>query len=212
MILNLGGIANLTILDPDPSLVFGFDTGPANALLDRLASRISGGSLACDQDGRLARRGTVNAALLDDLLNNDPFLASRPPKSTGFEMYGDEFLARAAGAHGGWDADLMATLTEFTARSIAMALDRFAADPPADAIIVAGGGARNPALLGRIARAVAPVPVVLSDDVGVPTMAREAMGFAVLANEAILGHPTALPGVTGARRPVILGKWSLPSP
>jgi anhydro-N-acetylmuramic acid kinase len=212
VILNLGGIANLTILDPDPSRVFGFDTGPANALLDRLAIRLSGGALACDQDGHLSRKGTVNAALLDDLLNSDPFLARRPPKSTGFEMYGDEFLARAAGSHGGWDADLMATLTEFTARSIALALERFASDPPADEIIVAGGGARNPALLERITRAVAPVPVLLSDDVGVPTMAREAMGFAVLANEALLGHPTALPGVTGARRPVVLGKWSLPSP
>jgi anhydro-N-acetylmuramic acid kinase len=210
VVLNLGGIANITVLDADPARVVGFDTGPANTLLDRLAGQLFDGALTCDLDGRLARSGTVNEGLLRDLLEGDPFLRRSPPKSTGFEMYGEEFLARAADSHGGRDAHLMATLTEFTARSIAGALERFVADPPADEIIVAGGGARNPALLERIEAAVAPVPVRLSDDVGVPGAAREAMGFAVMANEALLGHPTSLPGVTGAGRPVILGKWSFP--
>jgi anhydro-N-acetylmuramic acid kinase len=209
VILNLGGIANVTILDAGPARVFGFDTGPANALLDRLARHLSGGTAACDEDGRLARSGTVNAALLDTLLGDDPYLARRPPKSTGFEMYGDAFLARVIEAHTGSGADLMATLTEFTARTIALALDRFVTDPPATEIIVAGGGVQNPALFERIEAAVAPIPVRRSETLGVPAAAREAMGFAVLANEALLGHPTTLPGVTGASRPVILGKWSL---
>ncbi|AGA28895.1 anhydro-N-acetylmuramic acid kinase [Singulisphaera acidiphila] len=211
VILNLGGIANVTILDPDPDRVFGFDTGPANSLLDRLAVQLSGGELTCDLDGRLARSGTVNAALLDDLLTTDPFLQRRPPKSTGFEMYGDAFLERAVAAHGRRDHDLMATLTEFTARSITKALDRFVVDPPVGEIIVAGGGARNPALMERIRANMNPVPVRDSEEVGVSSSAREAMAFALFANEALLGHPTSLPSVTGARTPVILGKWSFPS-
>ena len=116
-ILNLGGIANLTVLDADPSRVFGFDTGPANAPLDRLARHLSGGELGCDQDGRFARAGRINKVLVDGLLERDHFLARHPPKSTGFEMYGDAFVARAAEQHGGYDADLMATLTEFTRKS-----------------------------------------------------------------------------------------------
>ena len=211
VILNLGGIANVTVLDPDPNRVFGFDTGPANSLLDRLAFQLSGGELTCDLDGRLARSGTVNSALLDDLLKTDPFLKRRPPKSTGFEMYGDAFLERVAAAHGRRDQDLMATLTEFTARSIAMALDHFVADPPVGEIIVAGGGSRNPALMERIRAIMSPVPVRDSEEVGVSSSAREAMAFALFANEALLGHPTSLPSVTGARTPVILGKWSFPS-
>ncbi len=208
VVLNLGGIANITVLDPDPSQVFGFDTGPANALLDRLALRISGGQMACDQDGHLARSGVVNDGLLNDLIQNDSFLTRKPPKSTGFEMYGDTFLDRAAQAHGKTDADLMATLTEFTARSIALALQSFMPNASSTELIVAGGGVRNPALLDRIKANVAPVQVRLSDELGVPVTAREAMGFAVLANEALLGHPTTLPSVTGARHPVVLGKWS----
>lgn len=209
VVLNLGGIANVTVLSDDPARVFGFDTGPANALLDRLAIRLSRGTLACDLDGHLARSGTINRGLLEKLLANDPFLARRPPKSTGFEMYGDAFLTAAAEAHGREDADLMATLVEFTARSISRALADFLPDGPADELIVAGGGVRNPALLERIRAAMDPVPVRLSEDVGVPSMAREAMGFAVLANEALLGHTTSLPAVTGATRPTVLGKWSL---
>ena len=121
-ILNLGGIANLTVLDDDPARVFGFDTGPANAPLDRLARRLSGGALACDRDGQFARAGRVNEPLLAELLEHDPFLSRRPPKSTGFEMYGDAFVNRAVASHGGLDADLMATLTEFVARSVAVGI------------------------------------------------------------------------------------------
>lgn len=211
VILNLGGIANVTILDADPQRVIGFDTGPANALIDRLAGRLSAGTLACDVDGRIARSGRVNETLLGDLLRTDLFLAQPPPKSTGFEMYGDAFLDRALAMHGRLDADLMATLTEFTARTIALAVGPFVTDPRAVEIVIAGGGVRNPALVERIAANVAPVPVRSADELGVPACAREAMGFAVLANEALFGHPTALPRVTGARHPTVLGKWSFPS-
>ena len=210
-ILNLGGIANLTVLDEDPARVFGFDTGPANAPLDRLARRLSDGALACDRDGRLARSGRVNEALLAELLEDDPFLARRPPKSTGFEMYGDAFVARAAARHGGLDADLMATLTEFVARTVAAGIVQCGRlGPPVEEVVAAGGGLRNPALMDRIAALIAPIPVRPSDDFGVPSDAREAMAFAVLADMTLRGLPACLPPVTGAPAPKRLGKLSFP--
>jgi anhydro-N-acetylmuramic acid kinase len=211
-VLNLGGIANVTVLDADPTRVFGFDTGPANAPLDRLARRLSGGALPYDRDGALARAGRVDEPLLDELLQSDPFLARRPPKSTGFEMYGDAFLDRASARLGRVDVDLMATLTEFVARSVADALTRHVrVEPPIDELVVAGGGAKNPALLGRIAALLAPVRVRRSDDLGVPSDAREAMGFAVLADLTLRGLSASLPAVTGSRHATTLGKISLPA-
>ena len=210
-VLNLGGIANVTVLDPDPGRILGFDTGPANALLDRLAFRLTGGALAFDRDGRLARSGKVNESVVETLLASDPYLERTPPKSTGFEMYGDDFVARAVALHGGLDADLMATLTEFTARTVALAFDRHVrVDPPVREVVAAGGGVKNPALMDRIIARLHPIRVRLSDEFGVPSDAREAMGFAVLADLALRGRTTSLPAVTGARRPVVLGKWCLP--
>ncbi len=210
-VLNLGGIANVTVLGPDPSQILGFDTGPANALLDRLAFRLSDGALAFDQDGRLARSGKVNVSVVETLLEGDPYLARTPPKSTGFEMYGDDFVARAEALHGGLDADLMATLTEFTARSVALAFDRHVGvDSPVQEVVAAGGGVKNPALMDRIIGLLHPIRVRLTDEFGVPSDAREAMGFAVLADLALRGRTTSLPAVTGSRRPVVLGKWCLP--
>jgi anhydro-N-acetylmuramic acid kinase len=210
-ILNLGGIANLTVLDDDPARVFGFDTGPANAPLDRLARRLSGGALACDRDGRFARAGRVDDSLLAELLEHDPYLARRPPKSTGFEMYGDAFVDRAAGRHGGFDGDLMATLVEFVARSVAVGIRQCdALGPPIEEIVAAGGGVQNPVLMERIAALVAPVPVRRSDELGVPSDAREAMAFAVLADMTLRGSAAMLPPVTGAAAPKLLGKLSFP--
>jgi anhydro-N-acetylmuramic acid kinase len=207
-VLNLGGIANITVLDHDPERVFGFDTGPANSLLDRLARRLSRGELDCDRDSRIASAGQINEELVETLLKTDPYLARRPPKSTGFEMYGDAFIDRAAALHGGVDANLMATLTEFTARSVAGAFAQFV--QPIDEVIAAGGGVCNPVLIQRIRELLAPARLLRSDDLGVPIEAREAMAFAILANEAIHGHTTSLPAVTGARRPAVLGKFCLP--
>jgi anhydro-N-acetylmuramic acid kinase len=207
-VLNLGGIANITVLDPDPARVFGFDTGPANSLLDRLAHRLSRGELDCDRDSQIASAGKVNEELVETLLKIDPYLGRRPPKSTGFEMYGDTFIDRAAALHGGIDANLMATLTEFTARSVAGAFAQFV--PPVDEVIAAGGGVCNPVLIQRIGELLAPAKLLRSDDLGVPIEAREAMAFAILANEAVHGNATSLPAVTGARHGALLGKFCLP--
>jgi anhydro-N-acetylmuramic acid kinase len=210
-ILNLGGIANLTVLDDDPARVFGFDTGPANSPLDRLARRLSGDALACDRDGRFARAGRVDESLLAELLEDDLFLARRPPKSTGFEMYGDAFVARVAERHGGFDADLMTTLTEFVARTIALGVGQCAQlGPPVEEVVAAGGGVKNPALMERIAATLAPVLIRRSDEFGVPSYAREAMAFAVMADMTLRGQAAYLPPVTGAAVPKLLGKVSFP--
>jgi anhydro-N-acetylmuramic acid kinase len=210
-ILNLGGIANLTVLDDDPTRVFGFDTGPANAPLDRLARHLSSGELACDQDGQFARAGRIRELLITELLEKDLFLARRPPKSTGFEMYGDAFVAQAAERHGGYDIDLMATLTEFTARTIALGIHQCAQfGSTIEEVIAAGGGVKNPALMERIAALIAPIPILQSDDLGVPSDAREAMAFAVLADMTLRGMTACLPPVTGATTPKLLGKLSFP--
>ena len=210
-ILNLGGIANLTVLDADPTRVFGFDTGPANAPLDRLARHLSGGQLACDKDGQLARAGRVNEVLLGELLQTDMFLARRPPKSTGFEMYGDNFLARVAAMHGAYDTNLMATLTEFAARAIVLGLEQCTLfGPPVDDLVVAGGGVNNPVLLERLTALISPIPIRTADDLGVPHAAREAMAFAVLADMTLRGITACLPPVTGATEAKLLGKLSFP--
>jgi anhydro-N-acetylmuramic acid kinase len=211
VILNLGGIANITVLDPDPTRTFGFDTGPANSPLDRLARRITSGALDRDHDGLIGRSGDIDHSLLNTLLENDAFLARRPPKSTGFEMYGDAFVASAGRMHGSFDADLMATLTEFIAATIARSIARFVGgEPPVMEIIAAGGGASNPFLMERISARVAPIRVRRSEEFGVSSAAREAMLFAILADMALRGQAAWLPAVTGAKRPAVLGKLSFP--
>jgi anhydro-N-acetylmuramic acid kinase len=210
-ILNLGGIANLTVFDVDPTRVFGFDTGPANAPMDRLARHLSNGQLTCDEDGRFARAGRVNEPLLRELLESDSFLTRRPPKSTGFEMYGDAFVAEAAQRHGAYDTDLMATLTEFTARAISLGLQQCSLfGPPVEEVVIAGGGVNNPVLMDRIAASISPISIRTTDDLGVPPAAREAMVFAVLADMTLQGIPAFLPPVTGAASPKLLGKLSFP--
>lgn len=212
-VLNLGGIANITLLGSLPEHTIAFDTGPANAPLDRLAHLFSEGALACDFDGAIAARGTVDAELLRRLMAH-PFLSRRPPKSTGPEEFGDRFVAELVRESGRVTPDLLATATEFVAQSVALGLRqalRIERALPAELeLVVAGGGARNKSLMARIADAIAPARVVLSDALGVPTQAREAMAFALLAHDALLGLPTNLPSVTGARRPACLGKISLP--
>jgi anhydro-N-acetylmuramic acid kinase len=211
-VLNLGGIANITLLDADPARIMGFDTGPANALLDRLARRLTGGRSSFDHDGRLAASGTVDPTLLERLLADDPFLKRSPPKSTGFEMYGDAMLDTLIARRGGADSDLLATLAEFTAQAIGRALaDHVASDRRPGELVIAGGGALNVDLVRRISAAVAPCVVTRSDALGVPSQAREAMAFAILAYRTALGEPCTWPAMTGVRHPVVLGKLSVPT-
>ena len=212
---NLGGIANVTYLPAGGSegQVLAFDTGPGNMILDRLAVRLSDGRHRCDRGGRLAAKGRVHAPLLAELMQH-PYLRRRPPKSTGREEFGaalaDELLARARRERIG-PADLLATATAFTARSVADAYRRFL--PGAvDEAILCGGGTRNPTLVKMLRKALAPAKVLATDDLGIPADAKEAVSFALLAVRTLRGQPGNVPAATGARRAAVLGTISLPTP
>jgi anhydro-N-acetylmuramic acid kinase len=206
-LLNLGGIANVTVLPRggDRDRVYAFDTGPANMVIDALAARCYGE--AFDRDGAHAAAGTPDDSLLADLLADDYFYRP-PPKSTGREAFGTAYVD-ALVARGGNPGDLLATATALTARSVAEALARFAADHPLDALIVSGGGVHNRELMRQLGEAVAPVPVRTTADYGVGPDSKEALCFAVLAHEWCNGVPTNMPSVTGASRPALLGKLCL---
>jgi anhydro-N-acetylmuramic acid kinase len=209
-VLNLGGIANLTILGRSLEEVRGFDTGPANMVSDGLVAA-AGGKKRFDAGGRLALRGRVLGDLLRWMLAH-PFVRRRPPKSTGREEFGEPFLrALLQRAPRARPEDLLATAAEFTAATVALSIKRFlpARLRPSE-ILVAGGGVRNAALLRALRRRLAPASVRSTAVAGIDPLAREAVAFAILANDAVAGLPTSLPAVTGARRAVTLGKLSFP--
>jgi anhydro-N-acetylmuramic acid kinase len=197
--LNLGGVANFTVL-PDG---IAFDSGPANLPLDAYASLRSNGALRCDRDGALARAGTANAPLLARMLDY-PYFALPLPKTTGREEFGLPFVERFRGALDALAfADAVATLTALSARTVADAVRAHA--PRARLVIASGGGARNPALLHALRAELAGTPVVVSDELGVDADAKEAIAFAVLGYAALCERPAGLPAVTGARGSRVLG-------
>lgn len=207
---NLGGIGNVTYLPPRGSdaEVFAFDTGPGNALIDAAVEIATGGRHRFDRDGRLAARGTVDPALLADLLRH-PYFAAAPPKSTGREEFGRPFVERlveALAPEGDRDwMDLIATLTELTARTVADAYRAWILPRGVDEVLLSGGGARNPVLAQRIRELLDPVPVVDGSALGVDPDAKEAVAFALLAWAHLRGIPANLPSATGARGPRVLG-------
>jgi anhydro-N-acetylmuramic acid kinase len=202
-LLNLGGIANLTLIPRvDADSVTAFDTGPANMLSDLIAQR---DGKRFDEAGGGAARGRVDERALGWAFANEYF-AKRPPKSTGREDFGQPFadeLARRVTHNGGTREDALATAIALTARTVADALKR--ETPPAvrwRELIVAGGGANNPTLLKALRTAVAPLTVRTSDELGIPVTSREAVAFAILGAYRIRGKPNILPGATGAWRSV----------
>jgi anhydro-N-acetylmuramic acid kinase len=197
-IVNIGGISNATSLAPTLPAT-GFDCGPGNVLLDTWTQRHLGKPY--DEDGRWASQGKVDPELLRRMMD-EPYLAKRPPKSTGREMFNEPWLmARLAGTQA--PADVQATLLEFTARTIVEAIQRYCGRP--DEIFLCGGGARNPRLASRIADLTAPKSVRPTDDLGVPTGEVEAMAFAWLAMKCLRREAINLEAVTGAAHPCILG-------
>jgi anhydro-N-acetylmuramic acid kinase len=188
--LNIGGISNITVIPANakPDEVIAFDTGPGNMVMDAVAPPF-------DRDGERARAGEVNAALLDRLLTA-AFYRRDPPKSCGREQYGAEFVHET-----GID---IATATELTARTIALAIERY---PDTREVIVSGGGAHNSYLMERLSALVtARVTTTAEFDIGVDT--KEAILFALLAYQTFQGRAGNLASATGARKPVILGKIS----
>jgi anhydro-N-acetylmuramic acid kinase len=192
--------------------VMAFDTGPGNMVVDGLVAHFTRGRERFDRDARMAMRGRCVSSLLAELLK-DPYLRVRPPKSTGREYYGREFVERLlkkAKKERMRPEDLVRTATVFTALSVVDALNRFVM-PRVEIgqVIVSGGGARNPLIMAQLAAALAPVEVMTSSEVGVPEEAKEAYAFALLAYATWNGRTGNLPSATGARRAVVLGKICL---
>ncbi|HWG59180.1 MAG TPA: anhydro-N-acetylmuramic acid kinase [Candidatus Acidoferrales bacterium] len=209
--LNIGGIANATVIPAKarPQDVFAFDTGPGNMIVDALVERLTGKRAAYDGDSKIAMTGKMIPALLNRLMK-DPYLAKRPPKTAGREQFGRAFSEDVLAwgkKHGAKPSDLVRTATIFTALSIAEALRRFALNRVhVEEVIVAGGGARNPLMMAQLAAALSGINIVESGQFGIPSAAKEAFAFAVLAYETYHGRANNLPLATGARRPVVLGK------
>jgi anhydro-N-acetylmuramic acid kinase len=215
LLLNLGGIANFTYLPRaggDATTAFSTDTGPGNTLLDATI-RTHRPEMAYDEDGRLALAGRVHEGLLTALLDH-PFFAAPLPKTTGPELFGPAYLAaarqRSATADLGLE-DTLATLVELSAVGVARAVQAaFAGRLTPTAVYTSGGGAHNPALLAALGRHLPGTHFASTDALGVPGDAKEAILFAVLANEAVAGHPVAI-GAGRQRVPAVgMGKISFP--
>jgi anhydro-N-acetylmuramic acid kinase len=233
--LNIGGIANITVIPAgaQPSDVWAFDCGPGNMLIDALVRHFTRGRQSHDRNSALAQSGRALPALIDQLMQ-DPYLKVAPPKSTGREYYGAGYVRRLLALGRREQAgpnDLIRAATIFAALAIADALHRFVLPKQEiDEIIVSGGGVRNPlllmqlrALVGPTARPAAghpssarrlagrhfrPIELLTSDHFAIPTDAKEALAFAILAYETFHQRPANLPSATGARGPAILGKIS----
>jgi anhydro-N-acetylmuramic acid kinase len=203
--LNLGGIANLSVLPAGgaaPDLV-AFDSGPANLPLDTYVALRTEGRERFDRDGAYAATGTFDVALLGMLLD-DPYFRAEPPKSTGRERYGAGFVAQHRVALDALSlADAAATLTALTVRSVADAVLRHG--PGAARVIVSGGGAHNAAMLAGLRAALPGIAIETSAGYGIDPDAKEAIAFAILGREALAERPAGLPRVTGARGPRTLG-------
>jgi anhydro-N-acetylmuramic acid kinase len=202
--LNLGGIANVTLLrkGSQPEEAVAFDTGPGMMLLDAFVAERTGGRQRFDAGGDLARAGRVDETLLADMLA-DEFFAAPAPKTTGRERFGKHFLAQHARLSALTIEDGAATLCELTAAAVARAIRDTGLQPAR--VIAAGGGARNRTLMERLAARLEPASVELSDAMGMPVEAKEAMAFVVLGYEALRERAGNVPAATGADRSVVLG-------
>ncbi len=214
IVLNIGGIANVTVLPRSSETTFAFDTGPGNCLIDAAVSLLSGGRMTFDRNGRWAAKGKVCNDILTELLTH-PFFSQSPPKSTGRETFGAHFfrsVMERAKDYALTSQDIVATLTAFTAESIVLSLERFvfpAAEGPYD-LIVSGGGLHNPVLMRRLKDRLKGSEVLTSDAFGIPADAKEAVAFAVLAHRFVMGLTGNIPGATGAAEETVLGSLTLP--
>lgn len=212
-IQNIGGIGNVAYLaggSPSETVlppVIGWDTGPGNSLIDIAVKLLSGGALTYDQNGAWAAQGTPCTTLVDKWLTH-PFFQMPPPKSTGREVFGWEYLKHCrqdAQALDLSDADLLATLTEFTALSIVESYRRFLPTMP-DEVLLCGGGSHNTLLMQRLQTHLSPIPVTTTEVAGVPVDYKEAIAFAVLGFWRWYGVSGNLPAVTGAKGAQLLGE------
>jgi anhydro-N-acetylmuramic acid kinase len=211
LLLNIGGIANVTVLSKNCSIdrVRAFDTGPGNMVIDGLMQNLYGKPF--DRDGKIARKSMIVLDLFR-WMKSRPYLRRSPPKSTGREMFGETFVNEILKRGKRYEReDIIATVSAFTPFAVHDACKRFVEKQmTVDDVIVSGGGAHNTFFIDELRRYFGRNSVRLIDEFGIPTSAKEAICFAILANETMAGHPTNIPGVTGARRAVVLGKICKP--
>jgi len=205
---NLGGIGNITVVPPQGEIegVRAFDTGPGVAVIDGV-TRALRPDLAYDVDGKLAKAGRPNMAIVKELLAA-PYFASPPPKSTGRELFNTDYFTKLIArsrVDGGSDEDIVATAVQLTAESVGDAYRRFIAEPIGE-VLVSGGGAKNPALFAAIVKAAAPIRVRHFDEVYFDGEAKEAVAFALLGYLHVTKRAGNVPTATGARGQRILGK------
>jgi anhydro-N-acetylmuramic acid kinase len=203
---NIGGIANVTLVSTRLDELVAFDNAPGNMPLDTVARSASAGSEAFDRDGHRAARGSIDAGLLTEL-HRHPYLAKPLPKSTGRETFGRDFVYPLLTRYESRKDDLLATLTRFSAEAIARSYREMLPALP-DEVFVSGGGALNPVLMRHLKELLAPIRVESSAALGVDPEAKEAISFAVLANQTLFGEAGNIPAVTGAVGPRVLGKLS----
>jgi anhydro-N-acetylmuramic acid kinase len=215
IVQNIGGIANLTAIPAGAGAeqIIAFDTGPGNMVIDQVTQALSGRPF--DRGGKIAESGKIIQGVAEKFLRRD-FFRKRPPKTAGREEFGREFVGEFLRQCGhASTADIVATATTLTARSIADAVRRFVmtastARSSFHEMIVSGGGAKNATLIRMLTEFLAPLGVSLrfSDEFGLPSQAKEAVAFAVLAYETWHRRPSNVPSATGAKRPAVLGKIS----
>ena len=214
-LLNIGGIANLTVLPANGTFdtVCAADTGPGNMCIDAVISEITEGAEHYDKDGARAAQGTFHQPLIDEWLKH-PFLHLSPPKTTGREMFGHTYAMECLAAcreHKLSDNACISMLTELTVQTIADYVARFIAEQnPIDTLYVSGGGVHNQTIMRRLSELLADTAVESVDNSGISADAKEAIAFAILANETLHGNAGNLPSATGASVRKILGKFVCP--
>lgn len=209
---NIGGIGNVTVIpkDGDINSIFAFDTGPGNMIIDELCQRLF--KLNYDNDGKIAATGEIQNDMLDNLMSHS-YIKLLPPKTTGREDFGQQFVEELLKKYKNKKPeDILATVTMFTAKSIAENYKNFVMDKiQLDKIIIGGGGAHNKTLLEYLKYELPNINIVTQDEIGLSSDAKEAIAFVILGNETLHNNFSNVPSATGAREKVILGNIT-PSP
>jgi len=208
-IQNIGGIANVTYIPKNASIndVIAFDTGPGNILIDHFVNYITNGKISYDPNGEIAAKGKVSTKLLEWLMQH-PYLKRKPPKTTGREEFGIKFaekILEKALELKVENEDLIATLTKYTAKTIAESYKKYLPQTPSE-MIIGGGGSYNKTLIKMIREELDEIKIRFHEEFGIPAQAKEPLLMVILANEVIHGHFNNLPSATGASRKVIMGK------
>ena len=209
---NIGGIGNVTVIPKggDIDRIFAFDTGPGNMIIDEVCSRLF--NLAYDADGKIAATGKIQTDMLEDLMSH-PYIYSIPPKTTGREDFGQQFVDKVLKKYSKRNSeDILSTVTMFTAKSIAENYKKFILDKiKLNKVVIGGGGAHNKTLLAYLREELPNITIVTQDDIGFSSDAKEAVAFVILGNETLHSSFSNVPSATGAKEKVILGNIT-PSP